>query len=588
MKHFDSIYFFNLVKRFYKDEKGVYTVITGLLSFPLIVLIAVTIESTGLLLDKARLSQGMDQAALALIAENNKYRENKSHSEVTRQVVTRDEVNNFFGDSFRAQQDKRNQELIQGMSKLYMRSTDNQVDSPFTVDTNFKYNCDEIDIPTNNNYAIRKPVVCEVQGVMNRKYLFSLSEKLIGGDNSGRLKMDSGRSYAIKEKGIVIPVELMLVADFSGSMHQDLNGVYSSDKTRMGKSKISILREVVNEISQILLPKNISDEISPYNRMGFTTFSGGVRQKGEIKGCILPYESKNSSNPQRLTIERWITGNNVPPVWNNTTRQWQTDWVEFEDWYAGRYQQFYSSSCIVSGDKQYCTIYANPKTIMDYAFEIKDWTTIRIIFNHYMGITETINQISRFDGSNRDYKLAFEDSNYCLGNNQNRQTTQAWFDQKNKDISKQLDRVYPQGWTSASSGLIVGANLIMDNNKDEGAKPALLGTNTQRVLLVLSDGEDNWPNYDTLVTLLNAGICDKIRERVNSLQDSNFKQLPTRIAFVAFGYKPPHRQVEAWKRCVGDQYYVAYSQKELLDTFKQIIGFEEEVGRSLPNKPKFN
>ncbi|MGC6342963.1 pilus assembly protein [Bisgaard Taxon 45] len=591
MKHFYWTSFFTIVKKFYRDEKGVYLVITALLTFPLLVLTAFTVESTGLLLDKARLSQGMDQAALALIAENNKYRDNKKHNEVTRQKVSQAEIDNFFGDTFLAQQDKRNQELIQGITKLYMRSDndDGKIspdDLQFTTDSNFKYKCDEVSIPTSNSYNIRKPVVCEVEGAMNRKYYFPLSETLIGG-TSGHLKMDAGKSYAIKERGVVIPVELMLVADFSGSMHQDLNGRYNADKTKMGQSKISILREVVGEISQILLPKKISEDISPFNRMGFTTFSGGARERGEKYNCVLPYEGKVDGASIEMLIERYITGNNTPEKWNANNRRWERSWVRFENHYNGKYESFNYGSCYTSGQKQFCKIKANPKTIMDYAFQIKDWTTIRIIFDSYMDITRTLNQISSFNGRNRNYSLSFQDSNYCLGGNYGKETTRAWFDQGNKDISGELSKINPQGWTSASSGLIIGANLIMDYNKDERAKPEELGTNTQRVILVLSDGEDNWPYYDTLVKLLNAGICDKIRERVDTLQTDEYKKLSTRIAFVAFGYSPPKRQVEAWKKCVGDQYYTAYSKKELLDTFKQIIGFEEEVGRSSNKKIVF-
>lgn len=64
-----------------------------------------------------------------------------------------------------------------------------------------------------------------------------------------------------------------------------------------------------------------------------------------------------------------------------------------------------------------------------------------------------------------------------------------------------MNIVRPSGWTSASSGLLVGANIMMDENKNPDAQPSKLGTNIQRVILVLSDGEDNWPTYSTLTTL---------------------------------------------------------------------------------------
>ncbi|SUC09632.1 Flp pilus assembly protein TadG [Pasteurella canis] len=585
-----TLCFYNKLKQFYADQQGVYTVMTALLAFPILVLVGFTVDGTGVLLDKARLAQGMDQAALALIAENNEYRENKKHSDVNRQVISKAEKDKFRGNEFMAKQEKRNQELIQGIAKLYLRSEDSgDPDAPVKVTKDFQYLCEELDLPTGNEYSRRKPVVCQVQGSVDRKFWLPVSESLanVNSLKNGRLTLDSQTTYAIKEKGVVIPVELMLVADFSGSMHQDLNGRYNSDKTKMGKSKISILREVVGEISNILFPAKESEEVSPFNRMAFTTFSGGVRQKNESSKCTLPYERKSWKDPINLTIERWITGNNTKLEWNEKRQQWENSWVRFDVHYKGKYDQFYENTCTKSSPMR-CQISANPKTIMDYAMKIQDWTTVRAIFNKYMDTNRTISQVQDFDGSNKNYHLVFDNESYCLGGNRGKETTQAWFDKSNKNISQALHRINPQGWTSASSGLIVGANLIMDANKDPKAQPAKLGTNTQRVIMVLSDGEDNWPTYDTLVSLLNAGICDRIKERVDTLQDPNFRELPTRIAFVAFGYSPPKRQVDAWKKCVGDQYYVAYSQKELLDTFKQVIGFEEEVGRSSSKKPKFN
>ncbi|MBN6062942.1 hypothetical protein [Aggregatibacter actinomycetemcomitans] len=41
------------------------------------------------------------------------------------------------------------------------------------------------------------------------------------------------------------------------------------------------------------------------------------------------------------------------------------------------------------------------------------------------------------------------------------------------------------------------------------------------------------------------------------------------------------KQRTSWKKCVGNEnYFEASSETEPLKAFKQIIGFEEEVGRS--------
>uniref|UniRef100_UPI00403DACBB TadE/TadG family type IV pilus assembly protein n=1 Tax=Pasteurella multocida TaxID=747 RepID=UPI00403DACBB len=472
------------------------------------------------------------------------------------------------------------------MKKLYLRSENANAssDAPITIDKPFHYSCEELDLPTANEYARRKPIVCEVQGGVNRKFWLPVSESLVSEDKlkKDRVRLESDTSYAIKEKGIVIPVELMLVSDYSGSMNshlQDKNG------RSLGKAKITILREVVSEISKILLPEDVSEGVSPFNRIGFTTFSGGVRQRDVTEGCVLPYEGKISQTSRKLTIRYWITGNNTP--WKFNAGRWERSTVSFQEHYKGYYDKFHSSTCRGSGSSRTCQIDANPKKIMDYALKINDWTTIRELFNTYIDVSGTIDQISQFDGSNRRYDMVFTDEERCLGGNIGRRTTRAWFDQKNKDITRELNIVRPSGWTSASSGLLVGANIMMDENKNPDAQPSKLGTNIQRVILVLSDGEDNWPTYSTLTTLLNNGMCDKIREQLGKLQDPNLRELPGRIAFVAFGYSPPANQVAAWKKCVGDQYYTAYSKEELLDSFKQIIGFEEEVGRSSSHKPKF-
>ena len=79
---------FSTVKQFLQNEHGVYTIITALLAFPLLLFVAFTVDGTGILLDKARLAQATDQAALLLIAEDNQYRKNKDHCDVKRQNVS--------------------------------------------------------------------------------------------------------------------------------------------------------------------------------------------------------------------------------------------------------------------------------------------------------------------------------------------------------------------------------------------------------------------------------------------------------------------------------------------------------------------
>ena len=60
-----SRYIYRQFKHFYLNQKGVYAVMTALLAFPLLFLIAFTVDGTGMLLDQARFAQATDQAALS-------------------------------------------------------------------------------------------------------------------------------------------------------------------------------------------------------------------------------------------------------------------------------------------------------------------------------------------------------------------------------------------------------------------------------------------------------------------------------------------------------------------------------------------
>lgn len=564
---------FQKLKDFYQEEKGVYAVMTALLSFPLLVLIAFTVDGTGIILDKVRLAQATDQAALLLVAENNAYRKNPMHDDVTKQSVSKEELSKFSGDKLSAQKDKRNQELIQGLAKMYLRSENKaQKDNhlPVTIDQPFDYKCEELDlINPKNQYSRRKPVTCYVQGSVNREFWIPLSADLVKTHTkNGRLSINSGISYAVKEKAIVIPVDLMLVSDFSGSMLWDLK---NNENAQYPNRKIDILRSVVSDIQNILFPTKLSEDASPYNRMGFAAFAGGTRQRGEKNSCVMPYYLK--SGIHEFKVASWESSffnrdsySNCNPI--------------VSDVLDDRGKTYSVNACLIKGkgDEALRTAVRNNLTV-----------SMKLMFKDVLDVNKTIQQVNNFNGSQiNDYKLTYNNPDHCLGGNEGVETSQAWFTKSNPNVADALSKINPKGSTAASSGFIIGANLLMDKNPDPEAQPAKLGTNTQRILMVLSDGEDNRPTFDTLTTLLNAGLCNNIRKKADSLQDPKFNTLPTKIAFAAFGFQPPPEQKAAWQQCVGENNYYEPSSKEaLLDAFKQILSFEEEVGRSSIKKPTF-
>lgn len=305
--------------------------------------------------------------------------------------------------------------------------------------------------------------------------------------------------------------------------------------------------------------------------MGFATFAGGARQRGDRYNCVMPYYLKEGIYDFRVS---W---------WHLTSFNYQGNSRDCRDTTVldDRGKPYSVNACLIKGQADQALITAVRNNYLE--------TSMKLIFKDIIDINKTIQQVDNFDGTPvHDYKLTYSNPDHCLGGNDGVQTSQAWFTKSNPGIGDALSKINPKGSTAASSGFIIGANLLMDTNKDPEAQPAKLGTNTQRILMVLSDGEDNRPTFDTLTTLLNAGLCNRIRNKADSLQDPKFNKLPTKIAFAAFGFQPPPEQKAAWQKCVGENnYYEPDSKEALLEAFKQILSFEEEVGRSSIKKPTF-
>ncbi len=513
---------------FYKNESGVYSVMMGLLSVVLVGLIAFAVDGSGLLLDKARFVQGMEQASLALVAENNANRQNKSHYDVTRQQSDKSDANAKSEE----QQDKRNQELIRGIVQSYYLGNTyrpNPKDNNSDIKDEYHYKCGPID---NGSNGASKTVACEVSGNFDRPSWFYLKDQALSFDKTE--KISSGAIYAQKNQDDVAPLDLMLVSDFSGSMNYDVETNSVKDSS---KSKLKALKEVVASISEDLLDsqkaKDDNRNISPFNRIGFVAFSFGAQQKDRSGYCYLPFYFKSSDVKERL--EKLV------------------------------------------------------------AIRSKSDEEFKKIINHMnndVDLTKTVNAVDKFDGNDLSYGISYDKFHFCLGSSSSN-TTRFWF---TKDTRENLEISFKalsaQGATLSSSGLLIGANYLMNKNTDAKAQPSELKTNTQRIIIVLSDGKDETKSTlnEILVTpkLIAKGLCDKIRTQLDSLQDKNYTTRPARIAFVAFGYPPDGEQKTGWQNCVGEKgYYLASSKEELLETFRQIVGLNEEVGHALDSKPNF-
>lgn len=582
------------IKAFYLDQQGVYGVMTALLLLPLIILVAFTVETTGILLDKTRLSQATDQAALLLTAENNEFRAKKDHSDLMRQNLTAQEKALPADKQFSTRVAKRNQELVQDTVKLYLRSYGEGANAPITITKDFTAFCE----PISKSGKAEEGVTCTVQGDVRRKNSFGIIDEWVKSPD-GRLPVNSGASYAVKQSGGV-PMEVMLVADFSGSMNQDLNNNNAPLPSGV-QSKIQVLREVVDEVTQILLPQGTVDG---HNRVGFVTFNTAVRQWNDKKNCALPIFPIAGKDTESIKYNIQL-GNGFNETADELTKRVAKKHGKKVD---------YFSNCQLPGkgsgkptDKNYTTLECEATDSREEAIKMaiveEDDITSTKLIKEYMNIKKTVEQIDHFDGSPQKYSITLDvpvgQIDETCPDNHGQPTSQAWFSngKEQKDLVKTFSSIEPNHQTNASSGMITATNIMSAKDTAYQAKLDKIGKNARRVMVVVSDGIDNFPYWGSFVEFQNNGMCQKIKDKLNSLQNPKYNKEDTRIGFIAISYDPRKGTANsttnnnmpnynAWKKCVDDYYYVVKSKQQLLDAFSEILGLQEELGTSSSQKIK--
>lgn len=582
------------IKAFYLDQQGVYGVMTALLLLPLIILVAFTVETTGILLDKTRLSQATDQAALLLTAENNEFRAKKDHSDLMRQNLTAQEKALSADKQFSTRVAKRNQELVQDTVKLYLRSYGEGANAPITITKDFTAFCE----PLSQSGKGEDGVTCTVQGDVRRKNGFGIIDEWVKSPD-GRLPVNSGASYAVKQSGGV-PMEVMLVADFSGSMNQDLNNNNAPLPSGV-QSKIQVLREVVDEVTQILLPQGTVDG---HNRVGFVTFNTAVRQWNDKKNCALPIFPIAGKDTESIKYNIQL-GNGFNETADELIKRVAKKHGKKVD---------YFSNCQLPGkgsgkptDKNYTTLECEATDSREEAIKMaiveEDDINSEKLIKEYINIKKTVEQIDHFDGSPQKYSIILDvpvhKINETCPENHGQPTSQAWFSngKEQKDLVKTFSSIEPNHQTNASSGMITATNIMSAKDTAYQAKLDKIGKNARRVMVVVSDGIDNFPYWGSFVEFQNNGMCQKIKDKLNSLQNPKYNKEDTRIGFIAISYDPRKgtanattnnnmRNYNAWKKCVDDYYYVVKSKQQLLDAFSEILGLQEELGTSSSQKIK--
>lgn len=521
-------------RRFIQDESGVYTVMGGLLALPILALIFVSLESAGIIQDQARLSDSLEQAVLSLTAENNSGRKANDYK-----LGGSNKENESF--DINSEVGKRDNQMVTTFVQAFL---------PQTNDAKMKLTpvCTTKTDTNKKGHTSSSEVTCTVSGTIEHKSWFPLK---VGSVEVIPHEVNvASKSKAFKKNTFNIPIDLMVVADLSGSMNYDLSN--KNEIVGSPMSKLGILQDVLSELAEKTL---LSEEANHNNRIYVTPFALGAEISSS--NCAIPYSWDMNKNNQELENAKNTLSNS-------------------------KNSQYYRAEFINN---------------LVYKLNTRD----------------TLTNI----GGQKDYKLKYSKGAFCLKNM--RTQNKGWYSHNNKsDFIKYVKALKADGATLASSGLLVAANNMIKS----GSRTKELGEQTKRVILVLSDGNDEivkgeisgipFLNYSRItenliygrqeefnsqqhtiylrnsrmfktylkesIPLKNTtlGMCEVIRNKLDTLNgDKN-----TKIVFVEFGYASRARK--AWEHCVGNgNYYSANDKKSLLNSFKQAIGETDDVGRSI-------
>ncbi|MUL08694.1 pilus assembly protein [Aliivibrio fischeri] len=128
-------------------------------------------------------------------------------------------------------------------------------------------------------------------------------------------------------------------------------------------------------------------------------------------------------------------------------------------------------------------------------------------------------------------------------------------------LNGQVGSFYAGGGTASYQAIIRGAQLLKKGN------------NSRRLLIVLSDGDDNDKNLAN--RLVSAGMCTKIKDDLGADRTPDGRPVAAKMAVIGFDYDPFANK--ALKDCVGvKNVYKAEDADEVEDIILELIN--EEVG----------
>ncbi|PWI35229.1 hypothetical protein DI392_02890 [Vibrio albus] len=338
-----------------------------------------------------------------------------------------------------------------------------------------------------------------------------------------------GDSYDVKSTGAARKyqnqaIDIVFISDFSDTMNDDWTGGTQAKYLDLK----DVIEDVTDYVSQYNGLKNLDD-----STVGYVGFNSVTQQLADRSSITSDPAGGCTDNP-------YITG-------DCTDNPYTVSGYD-AGWYATYYVPEPGAQADLCQYNQY--INNSASDTVGAIFDVKTTCDEKTIWAG--------------DGASGSDKLFFDENGayfYDIALTAGDATAPPGDTSRFNAFNNQIAAFYPDWGTSSYEGLIRGAQIAAD------------GDNPRRLLIILSDGMDNYPAITT--SLVNAGMCTTITDTLDAQVTSKNYQVSSKIVLIGFDYDVSTN--EALVNCVGtDNTYQAQNTGDILAIILKLI--TEEVG----------
>ena len=509
---------------FIKNENGA-ILLSFIFFLPIIIgLLFLSFEISHFIQKKARLSDAIEQATLALTIDNDQPPD---------------------GDDEKIE---KNSKLVTSYANAYLPSE--------------TFSIPHIDISSHSDHnKYQVDIMMNYPTIILNKLFKTFPSEIKTNDNAMAIKYTSASST---------PTDIVFVADYSGSMKKHFNN------NEKNESKIMALRRIFKNLQHKI---EHNDNI---NIIGFVPFSWGTKNfsgntfRGAKKRslCHFPFVPKqfspnhdylkeyDFSKEYKLSDLKKLPGLKDLDI-IDTIKNGKCSYDDYVTITHEIYNKFKSKKNTDINNSDLDQIGQHLMAACNVAY----FTDIAKIVENNIDYRLTIESINQ-DYNTIDIKMSdMPNNNICL-----RGSNAFTFNHYNSNNDIPLSQILSSeaiGETLVSSGVLSGNNLLKETIN-----------NHSKLMIILSDGDDTrktkigsdkYEEYSYISKkLIDMGMCERIKSN------------GVKMVFIAIGYVP--REDIDWKKCVGENnFYLAKNASELeLSINEALVVNDTEVGRNIP------